>query len=237
METIQSFLIQAAGQQGILISQKQADCFQRYMELLLEWNQKMNLTAITEPEEVAIKHFVDSLLLFKAVVIPEHAKVADVGTGAGFPGIPLAVMRPDLDLTLLDSLNKRLVFLEAVCNGLEISSTRVHMRAEEAGRQKAFREQFDLVTARAVAPLNLLAEYCLPLVKVGGIFAAMKGPGIEEELAVAKQAVSILGGKLEEVCSFLLPDGSKRSIAVIKKIKHTGDRYPRQSAKIAKNPL
>ena len=162
MEDIKNRLSEMCGQKGILLTEKQLAQFQRYMELLVEWNQKMNLTAITDPEGVTVKHFYDSLILLQAVEIPEGARLIDVGTGAGFPGIPLAIARPDIRLTLLDSLNKRLTFLAEVCRELEIQAELRHARAEEGGRQKELREQFDIATARAVAGMNVLSEYCLP---------------------------------------------------------------------------
>lgn len=237
MEKIEARLQELAQAVGISLSGAQLGKFQRYLELLLVWNEKVNLTAITEPQEVVIKHFLDSLLLLNTVSLKQGAKVIDVGTGAGFPGIPLKIARPDLDLTLLDSLNKRLVFLQELLKELELSAETVHCRAEEGGRKKELRGKFDFVTARAVAPLNLLCEYCLPFLKVGGIFAAMKGPNCSEEIEAAKKAIGILGAEIKEKKELNLPDGSGRTIIVLKKCKETSDRYPRISAKIAKNPL
>ena len=237
MEKIEARLQELAQAVGISLSGPQLGKFQRYLELLLVWNEKVNLTAITEPQEVVIKHFLDSLLLLNTVSLKQGAKVIDVGTGAGFPGIPLKIARPDLDLTLLDSLNKRLVFLQELLKELELSAETVHCRAEEGGRKKELRGKFDFVTARAVAPLNLLCEYCLPFLKVGGIFAAMKGPNCSEEIEAAKKAIGILGAEIKEKKELDLPDGSGRTIIVLKKCKETSDRYPRISAKIAKNPL
>ncbi len=237
MEKIEARLQELAQAVGISLSGPQLGKFQRYLELLLVWNEKVNLTAITEPQEVVIKHFLDSLLLLNTVSLKQGAKVIDVGTGAGFPGIPLKIARPDLDLTLLDSLNKRLVFLQELLKELELSAETVHCRAEEGGRKKELRGKFDFVTARAVAPLNLLCEYCLPFLKVGGIFAAMKGPNCSEEIEAAKKAIGILGAEIKEKKELNLPDGSGRTIIVLKKCKETSDRYPRISAKIAKNPL
>ncbi len=237
MEKIEARLQELAQAVGISLSGPQLGKFQRYLELLLVWNEKVNLTAITEPQEVVIKHFLDSLLLLNTVSLKQGTKVIDVGTGAGFPGIPLKIARPDLDLTLLDSLNKRLVFLQELLKELELSAETVHCRAEEGGRKKELRGKFDFVTARAVAPLNLLCEYCLPFLKVGGIFAAMKGPNCSEEIEAAKKAIGILGAEIKEKKELNLPDGSGRTIIVLKKCKETSDRYPRISAKIAKNPL
>ncbi len=237
MENIRRMLVKYAADAGISVSAHQAEQFQAYLELLTEWNQKMNLTAITEPREIVVKHFLDSILLLNAYGIPRGARVIDIGTGAGFPGLPLKIMRDDLSLTLLDSLNKRLIFLKDVCEKLEISAGLIHARAEEAGRKKEMRGSYDLVAARAVAPLNILCEYCLPLVKTGGVFAAMKGPGGPEELSAAQNALSLLGADAGNIRSFSLPDGSARTILLMKKTAPTSDKYPRASAKIAKSPL
>ncbi len=237
MEDIKNRLSQLCEQEGISLSEKQLGQFQRYMELLVEWNRKMNLTAITDPEGVTVKHFYDSLLLLKAVELPEGASLIDVGTGAGFPGIPVAIARPDVKLTLLDSLNKRLVFLAEVCRELGISAEIRHARAEEGGRQKELREQFDFATARAVAGMNVLSEYCVPFVKKGGAFVAMKGPDGEEELKQAACGIGTLGGKPEKATHFTLPDGSQRCIIVVRKVRETPAAYPRHGSKISKKPL
>lgn len=237
MEDIKNRLSQLCEQEGISLSEKQLGQFQRYMELLVEWNRKMNLTAITDPEGVTVKHFYDSLLLLKAVELPEGASLIDVGTGAGFPGIPVAIARPDVKLTLLDSLNKRLVFLAEVCRELGISAEIRHARAEEGGRQKELREQFDFATARAVAGMNVLSEYCVPFVKKGGAFVAMKGPDGEEKLKQAACGIGTLGGKPEKATHFTLPDGSQRCIIVVRKVRETPAAYPRHGSKISKKPL
>lgn len=237
MEDIKNRLSQLCEQEGISLSEKQLGQFQRYMELLVEWNRKMNLTAITDPEGVTVKHFYDSLLLLKAVELPEGASLIDVGTGAGFPGIPVAIARPDVKLTLLDSLNKRLVFLAEVCRELGLSAEIRHARAEEGGRQKELREQFDFATARAVASMNVLSEYCVPFVKKGGAFVAMKGPDGEEELKQASCGIGTLGGKPEKAAHFTLSDGSQRCIIVVRKVRETPAAYPRHGAKISKKPL
>ena len=213
------------------------DKLDQYASLLVEWNEKMNLTAITDPEGIVIKHFLDSLLLLKAYPLEEGASMIDVGTGAGFPSIPVAAARPDLKLTLLDSLQKRIHFLETVCDSLSIPAQCIHARAEEAGRMDDFREQYDCATARAVARLRELAEYCLPFVRVGGSFVALKGGEIEEELEEAKFAVKQLGGKIEKVEKFTLPGDLGRSIVVIRKTRSTPAKFPRPSGKIKKNPL
>ena len=224
------------------ITGRQADQLDRYAQLLVEWNEKMNLTAITDPEGVLVKHLMDSLTVLRSLpAAGEKVRLIDVGTGAGFPGIPLAVMREELELTLLDSLNKRLVFVEAVCRALGLEARCVHARAEEAGRQKAHREKYNVATARAVAALPALCEYCLPLVVPGGVFLAMKGPDGEREAQEAASAIKVLGGKLSGIDEWQLPpvegEAAERKILRIQKISPTPDRFPRQAAKIAKQPL
>lgn len=214
-----------------------AERFDRYAELLVDWNQKINLTAITAPDDIVIKHFVDSLLLLKAYDVPHGAKMIDVGTGAGFPSVPVAMVRGDIRLTLMDSLNKRINFLTELSAELGVSAACVHARAEEFGNKAEFREQYDVACARAVAHLRELSEYCLPFVKVGGGFVALKSVGLEQELEEAKAAIDILGGKVEDICRFTLPDGAERAIAVIRKIRPTPKKFPRPYGKIKKNPL
>lgn len=231
------FLKKAAQAEGFLLSDQQLAAFERYAELLVEWNQKMNLTAITEPEEIAVKHFVDSLMLLKYIDLPENGSLIDVGTGAGFPGIPIKIYSPSVRVTLLDALNKRINFLDAVSKELGQENRCLHLRAEEGGRKPELREQFDVATARAVASMTALAEYCLPYVKVGGVFAALKGFEIESELEEAKPAIKLLGGKIERVEQYTLAGELKRSVVVIKKISQCSTKYPRNSAKIVKNPL
>lgn len=221
----------------IELTDKQVEDFCRYAEILVEWNEKMNLTAITEPAAIAIKHFTDSLLFTKAFELKGDEKIIDVGTGAGFPGIPLKIFDNGLDLTLLDSLNKRINFLKEVSSEINQDNECIHARAEEQGRKKESREKYDIATARAVAHLRELSEYCLPFVKVGGYFVSLKGYEIENELEEAKKAIELLGGKIERVEKFILPDESRRSIVIIKKISQTAPKYPRQSAKIAKSPI
>lgn len=212
--------------------------FRIYTKELLGWNAVMNLTAIVEPEEIALKHFADSLAVLKFAAPPRGAKLADVGCGAGFPGVPLKLARPDLTLTCMDGQNKRVTFLRTLSQRLGTEFACVHARAEEAGRQAAFREAFDLVTARAVADLRTLCEYCLPLVKPGGAFLALKGAEVGEELARAQRAVSLLGGRAEAAVPYALPgSGDGRTLVVLRKIKSTPGVYPRASAKIAKAPL
>lgn len=230
-------LCEGARELGLVLEEETLSSFEAYAALLTEWNEKMNLTAITDPREIAVKHFLDSLTLLSAAALPHGARVIDVGTGAGFPGVPLKLVRPDLKLTLLDSLQKRLTFLKALSQALPFEAELLHARAEEGGREKNLREKFDLACARAVAPLYLLAEYCLPYVKRGGIFAALKGPQAEEELKQAQKAISLLGGRAEKTVSFTLPDGGRRSVLLIRKEKETPVLYPRHGGKIKKSPL
>lgn len=209
----------------------------QYAEMLVDWNTRMNLTGITDSEGIMTRHFEDSLSLLAYAQIPEGAKVIDVGTGAGFPGVVLKIARPDIQLTLLDSLQKRLLFLDAVVHQIHVEARIAHMRAEEGSRIPKMREQYDIACARAVANLRELAEYCLPYVKGKGYFVSMKGPDVAEEVASARNAIDKLGGKLVGLHEFSISDGSKRSIIVVKKMKQTPSQYPRPYAKIAKNPL
>lgn len=236
-------LIATAQGCGIALERETAEKLDIYARLLVEWNERMNLTAITAPEEIAVKHFADSLTAGALLPAAGDAPLTliDVGTGAGFPGVPLALWRRDIRLTLLDSLNKRLVFLETLCRELALPVTLVHARAEEAGRRKEMRERFDVATARAVAALPTLCEYCLPLVKPGGRFIAMKGPSGGEELTAAANALSRLGGAPGELRELQLPSAgepdARRTLIAIDKVAPTPAAYPRPSAKIAKQPL
>lgn len=222
----------------ITLTENQYEQFQKYFELLAEWNEKMNLTAITDENGVALKHFADSLSLLNFVDIPQNSSLADVGTGAGFPGVVLKIARPDIKLTLIDSLNKRLVFLGEVCAQLGIEAELIHSRAEDGARDEKLRENFDFVASRAVARMNVLSEYCLPYVKVGGAFCAMKGAQANEEFKESLNAINTLGGKLENKYFFELPEnGGERAIAVVRKVKNTPQKYPRQSGKIKAKAL
>lgn len=222
----------------ITLTENQYEQFQKYFELLVEWNEKMNLTAITDESGVALKHFADSLSLLNFVDIPQNSSLADVGTGAGFPGVVLKIARPDIKLTLIDSLNKRLVFLDEVCAQLGIEAELIHSRAEDGARDEKLRESFDFAVSRAVARMNVLSEYCLPYVKVGGAFCAMKGAQANEEFKESLNAINTLGGKLENKYFFELPEnGGERAIAVVRKVRNTPQKYPRQSGKIKAKAL
>ena len=216
---------------------EQYDRFARYCTLLQQWNEKMNLTAITEDGEVAVKHFADSLLPLTMAELPQGARLVDVGSGAGFPGLPMALVRPDLRVTFLDSLQKRLTFLQNVTAELGVAAVQLHARAEEAGRDPAHRERYDVATARAVANLSTLAEYCLPLVKPGGVFLALKGSGGREESEAAASAIVKLGGRVEALHEYALPGGDARVLAVIRKERPTPPQYPRPTAAMKKKSL
>ena len=208
-----------------------------FAEMLIETNKSFNLTAIKEPDDVTVKHFADCLSIFKYVDIPENAKIIDVGTGAGFPGLVLKLYRPDIQMTFLDSTKKRLCFIENVLNECGIKGDILHMRAEEAAQLAKYREKYDFATARAVAALPVLSEYCLPFVKVGGSFVSMKSAESNEEISEAKKAINVLGGKIEEDILFDLVENMPRRIIRIKKNSQTPTKYPRPSAQIAKKPL
>lgn len=219
------------------ITEEQQNKFYNYMNMLIEWNNKINLTAITEPDQIILKHFIDSITILKE--IDDKSKIIDVGTGGGFPGIPLKIMNNSLEIVLLDSLNKRINFLNEVIQKLKLKNINsIHFRVEEAGQNIKYREKFDVATSRAVASLNILVEYMLPLIKVGGICICMKGSEIEEEIENSKKAIDILGGKIEKIESFTLANTDiKRNIVIIKKIKETPNRYPRKAGTPSKEPI
>ena len=222
---------------GFNFSVEQLEKFYKYMNLLIEWNEKMNLTAITEPNDIILKHFIDSITINK--YIENSVKVVDVGTGAGFPGIPLSIIRPDLQITVVDSLNKRLMFLQEIKKELELKNIDiVHARAEEFGQNKNYRETFDIATSRAVANLSTLSEYLVPLVKIKGKCVCMKASDAEEEIKQAENAVNILGGKIVKVEKFNLPNSDiGRTIIIINKEKSTNGKYPRKPGTPSKEPL
>lgn len=222
-------------QSGIELDQTALDRFDTYAELLVEWNGKMNLTAITEPEEIEVKHFLDCLMLPKYFDLGNTKTVIDVGAGAGFPSVPLLIYNPDLCLTMMDAINKRLTFLDTAIHAIGLEANLVHARAEDSGQDKNYREMFDLATARAVAPMNVLAEYCLPFVKVGGYFVALKGSNDDTEQA--KDAIATLGGEVVSNVSYKLNGTEPRSIVVVKKISQTPTQFPRKAKKISAKPL
>lgn len=228
-------LCSLAKENGIILDDTALDRFDTYAELLVEWNGKMNLTAITEPEEIEVKHFLDCLMLPKYFNLDYIQTVIDVGAGAGFPSVPLLIYKPDLCLTMMDAINKRLTFLDTAVHALGLEAQLIHERAEAAGQDENYREKFDLATARAVAPMNVLAEYCLPFVKVGGYFVALKGSNDDTE--EAKNAIATLGGEILDNISYKLNGTEPRSIVVIKKISQTPTQFPRKSKKISTKPL
>ncbi|MBW3622514.1 MAG: 16S rRNA (guanine(527)-N(7))-methyltransferase RsmG [Armatimonadetes bacterium] len=235
----EGLLERGAAELGVALSEGQRRQCLRYLDLLLEWNARMNLTAVRDPREAVIKHFLDSLTALPLLPEMPSPRVADVGTGAGFPGLVLKIFRPDLRLTLLDSLKKRLGFLEAVAADLNMDGVEtLHARAEDAGRDSAFRERFDLAVARAVAEMRVLGELCLPLVRVNGTFLAMKGPRGADEQESATDALRKLGGQFVETRPVTLPFlEESRLLVVVRKERPTPSRYPRRPADIQKKPL
>ena len=220
---------------GITLDETALDRFDLFARLLVEWNKKMNLTAITEPQEIEIKHFLDCLLVQKYFDFSSLKTAVDIGAGAGFPSIPLLICNENVEFTLVDSLNKRLDFLSVVCKELGINANLIHSRAEELGQNEEFRESFDLALARAVAPMNVLSEYCLPFVKSGGSFVALKGSN--DDITPAQNAIKTLGGELVNNVSYKLNDGDLRTLAIVKKISQTPTQYPRKPKKISTKPL
>ncbi len=232
-------LEQKLGELGIKQDQNQLERFHKFYQLLIEWNKVMNLTGITEYEDVVEKHFVDSLSIIKAIDLSRIHTVIDVGTGAGFPGIPLKIAFPHLRVVLLDSLNKRIKFLDEVISQLGLTEIcTIHGRAEEYARKEEYREQFDLCVSRAVANLSTLSEYCLPYIQVGGIFIPYKSGEIDDEVEQSKKAVRILGGNIKDIMKFELPGTDiHRSFVLIHKEQHTQKKYPRKAGIPAKEPL
>ncbi|WMJ21780.1 16S rRNA (guanine(527)-N(7))-methyltransferase RsmG [Paludicola sp. MB14-C6] len=222
---------------GYLLSDEQLLKLDQYAQLLVEWNEKINLTAITEPDDIVMKHFIDSFLLLNHIQTKEPFSLIDVGTGAGFPSLPCKIICDSMQLTMLDSLNKRINFLNEVVQNVGVKAQCIHGRAEESGKQPELREKFTYATARAVAHLRELSEYCLPFVKVGGYFVALKGFEIEEELEEAKAAIKVLGGQIVDVKKYELKDSGKRAIVVVKKISQTPTKYPRSFGKMKKQPI
>ncbi len=230
-----NLLFTLARHMGVTLDETALDRFDIYASMLVEWNERMNLTGITLPDEIVKKHFVDSLAAAKYADFSPGKTLADVGCGAGFPSLPLLIAYPDMQVTMIDSLAKRLDFLHAVLTECGLQAHLIHGRAEELGNDISLRETFDIVTARAVAPMNVLAEYCLPFVSVGGMFIALKGS--EDDVSPAHGAISVLGGELTRLDVYQLPGGDGRSAAIIHKISQTPTKYPRKNKKITTRPL
>ncbi|SHH30646.1 16S rRNA (guanine(527)-N(7))-methyltransferase RsmG [Tepidibacter thalassicus] len=224
---------------NISVDDLKIDKFEKYKNLLIEWNKNINLTAIEDEKEIYIKHFIDSVSCLLTGYIKDYDKIIDVGTGAGFPGIPLRVCLENINLTLLDSLNKRINFLREVCNSLDLDNVEfIHGRAEDFGKDEDYREKYDVATARAVASLPILLEYCTPFIKVGGYFVCLKGPSIYEELKESEKAIEILGMEFVEKVDVKLPfTDINHNILILKKIKNTPTKYPRKAGKPSKNPI
>lgn len=221
-------------EKGFDLNNIKEEKFSKFSRLLVEWNEKMNLTAVTDDDGISIKHFLDSVIPLFHIDIKENGKIIDVGTGAGFPGIPLKIMREDLDFTYLDSLNKRINFLKTAADELSFEKVEfIHGRAEDAGHDKKLREKFDYAVSRAVAPLHILCEYCLPFLKVGGTFIAYKSNDIDEEISNAKSMAGNLGGKIKDIIEIDIPMSDlKRKIVLIEKVKETPKQFPRKPNKI-----
>ena len=222
---------------GLSVTDKQIEKLDRFAEMLVEKNKVMNLTAITDWDGIAVKHFADSLSVLKVKDIKDNSKVLDLGTGAGFPGIPLLIVKNSLDLTFIDSTAKKLTFVSGSIANLGLKAEVLHSRAEDAAKNIKYREKYDIVVSRAVAAMNILCEYCLPFVRVGGKFIAMKGAQADQELRQAYTAIETLGGKIADTVTFSLSDGGERTLVVVEKTKPTPQNYPRVSAQISKKPL
>jgi 16S rRNA (guanine527-N7)-methyltransferase len=233
------YLSELALELGITLSEKQLLQFSKYKNLLLEWNSKMNLTAITDEKEIVVKHFIDCLALAKYSNLKPDSTVIDVGTGAGFPGIPIKILYPELKITLLDSLNKRINFLQVVVDELELENVElIHGRAEDFGQDVDYREKFEYCLSRAVASLNILTEYSLPFIEKNGYFVPMKSEKTEEEIKNAENALKVLGGEIKGINKFNIPGSSdKRTTILIKKVGDTPSKYPRKAGKPTKSPL
>ncbi|MBU5257153.1 16S rRNA (guanine(527)-N(7))-methyltransferase RsmG [Tissierella praeacuta] len=232
-------LLEGVGDLGIELNEQQKKHFIKYKDLLKEWNEKINITAITNDREIDIKHFLDSLTPIVTKLFDGKKKIIDIGTGGGFPGLPLKIFNDEIQVTLLDSLNKRIIFLNEVINTLGLKDIEtIHGRAEEFGKTPKYREQYDICISRAVASLNTLAEYCMPFVKVGGCFIAMKGSDIDEELKEAEKGIKLLGGKVLKKEIVRIPKSDiVHSLIIINKVQETPTKYPRAGGKPKKNPL
>lgn len=239
MSILTDTLSAGAAEMGIELSEKELQQFEKYYLMMVQTNKKINLTAIVEEKDVAVKHFIDALTCLKAAPFDHAMRVLDVGSGAGLPGIPIKICRPDLKVTLIDSLDKRVNFLKEVITGLGLNQIEAfHTRIEDLGRNKDYREKYDRVLARAVANLGVLAEYCLPPLKEDGLFIAMKGPRPEEEIKRAEKAIAVLGGAVEKTAALRLPlTGEERSLVVIRKVRSSPAEYPRRAGIPTKKPL
>lgn len=237
--TAEELLKSSFGGLGISLSATDINNFMEYSRLLRQWNEVMNLTAITDEDGIILKHFADSASPLSVLDIPKNASLIDIGTGAGFPGVPIKIIRSDIRLTLVDSLNKRINFLNTVCETLGLTGTEcIHSRAEDLSRNADKRENYDYCLSRAVAPLNVLAEYCLPFVRIGGTFAALKGPNAFTEIEASDKAITLMGGKIESVKDLEIPGTDlKHTLVVINKVKPTPEQYPRKGAAISKRPI
>lgn len=232
-------LNEASNNEGLKFDQNKYDQFMLYKDLIKEWNEKINLTAIKEDEAIVKKHFIDSMKVFKFDQLKNAKNVIDIGTGGGFPGIPMKIIKPEVNIVLLDSLNKRIIFLEEVIKRLDLKNIKaIHGRAEDFAKEKQYREKFDVAVSRAVANLTVLSEYCIPYVKVGGYFVAMKGPAVEEEIKASKNAIRMLGGQIEHIEKVQI-EGSdlNHNLVIIKKISQTHKKYPRKAGMVTKEPL
>lgn len=233
------YMKSCANEMGIEFDEIAYGKFIRYSEMLIDWNSRINLTAITDMDGIIKKHFVDSLKIFEFSNLRKARKIIDVGTGAGFPGIPMKIVNDDFELTLLDSLNKRIDYLKEVCRELGLSNVNfIHARAEDGARMPIHREKYDVAVSRAVANMAVLSELCLPFVKQSGYFIALKGPGVENELSEAKKAISEMGGKLVEVINVTIKDTDlNHNIVIVEKISKTPSKYPRQAGLVSKKPI
>jgi len=224
---------------GLEFNEKKYAEFMRYKDLIKEWNEKINLTAIKEDEEIVKKHFIDSMKVFEFDQLKNAKNIIDIGTGGGFPGIPMKIIKPEINIVLLDSLNKRIKFLDEVIKDLQLENIKaIHGRAEDYAQEVQYREKFDIAVSRAVANLTVLSEFCIPYVKVGGYFVAMKGPAVEEEIKLSKNAIRMLGGKIEHIKKVQIEDSDlNHNLVIIKKIAGTNKKYPRKAGMVTRSPL
>ena len=232
-------LNKASNNEGLEYNEKKHKQFMRYKELIKEWNEKVNLTAIKDDEGIVKKHFIDSMKVFKFDQLKDAKSVIDIGTGGGFPGIPMKIIKPEINIVLLDSLNKRIKFLDEVIKELQLEGIKaIHGRAEDFAQEAQYRGKFDVAVSRAVANLTVLSEFCIPYVKVGGYFVAMKGPAVEEEIKQSKNAIRMLGGRIEHIEKVQIEDSDlNHNLVIISKISETNKKYPRKAGLVTKSPL